>query len=150
MEDRLIAGGVAGLAGSLVMVGLDYLVNLIPGVSTNLLLAASAILSTDVELGTVTGNVTGFIIHLICGSILGVIFIFLLEITKYRFVLLKGFLFGIGAWFIVCGMIARLLNLPIQDKFIDNLFMLLIHIPFGLTTAFVIKNYVKYSVRETE
>lgn len=76
MEDRLIAGGVAGLAGSLVMVGLDYLVNLIPGVSTNLLLAASAILSTDVELGTVTGNVTGFIIHLICGSILGVIFIF--------------------------------------------------------------------------
>lgn len=148
MNDRLIAGGIAGFVGSIVMVLFNLLLNFIPGVSVKLLYTASNMFIPKPLLGTLEGNLMGLIVHLICGSLLGVIFVYILDFTGHRYIYLKAFGYGFITWFLLCGFVTRLLNLPVQDKFLDGLLLLLIHIPFGLTIGWIIKNFARYPLKK--
>ncbi|KNZ69554.1 hypothetical protein Tfer_1799 [Thermincola ferriacetica] len=141
MTDRFFLGVVAGLAGAVVMVILNFLLNLIPGVQMELIFGISKLFVPQNLLGTLAGGTIGVIAHLICGSLVGLIFLVILEKTGLSYPVLKGAILGLGCWFVVNGLIGKFLDLGMQDKFIDNILIMLIHIPYGIITAWIIYRY---------
>ncbi|MBU7008752.1 DUF6789 family protein [Phosphitispora fastidiosa] len=144
MKDKFILGLSAGLAGSLVMAVLLWLLNLIPGVSIKILYEMATLFLAG-ESGALENGITGTIVHFICGSIIGMAMLALFHVTGYGSPLLKGIGMGTFTWFLFCGILARLLNLQMRDTFIDSMLLLLLHIAFGITAGWFL---VKYRDRE--
>ncbi len=140
MKDKFFLGISAGLAGSLVMVLLLWLLNLIPGVSINMLDEVSTLFN-ERAVGNLQRGITGTTVHFICGSVIGLAMILLFQTTGYGMPLLKGAGFGAVTWFLLCGIMARLLNLQMQDTFVDSFLLLLVHIAFGLTAGWFLARY---------
>lgn len=138
MKDKFFAGALAGMIGAAVMVSLNFLVNLIPGVDLKLLFGVSELFVPKPLYGTLEGAIIGLIAHLVCGSMVGLGIMLVLEKTGYNHLILKGTFLGLLAWFLLCGLLGRVLGLRMQDKFIDNILMILIHIPFGIATAWAV------------
>jgi len=140
MKDKFFLGLSAGLAGSLAMLVLLWLLNLIPGVSMNLLYEIAALFITG-ESGTLENGITGTIVHFICGSIIGLAMLALFQIIGFSFPLIKGAGLGMFTWFLLCGIVARLLNLQMPDTFIDSILLLLVHIAYGITAGWFLAKY---------
>lgn len=141
MKDSFIISSLAGLAGAAIMALINFIINLIPGVNMELIFGVSELFVPKNLLGTLQGAAVGLIAHLACGALVGLIILWALEIFGYDYILLKGAIFGLFSWFLMCGILGRVLKLGMQDKFIDNILFIIIHIPFGITTAWLIKKY---------
>lgn len=135
MKDKFFAGSVAGMIGASVMAAANFLVNLIPGVDMKLIFGVSELFVPKPLTGTVEGAAIGLIAHLVCGSLVGLTVMAVMEKTGYDYLILKGTVIGMIAWFLLCGLLGRVLGLTMQDKFIDNIMMIIIHIPFGIATV---------------
>jgi len=141
MKDKFFAGALAGMIGAAVMASLNFLFNLMPGVDLKLLFGVSELFVPKPLYGTLEGATIGLISHLVCGSIVGLGVMIVLEKTGYNHLILKGALLGLLAWFLLCGLLGRVLGLRMQDKFLDNILMILIHIPFGIVTAWAVYRF---------
>lgn len=141
MRDRFFLGSAAGITGAAVMSIINFVVNLIPGINMKLLFGASELFIPKSMVGTLPGSTIGLVAHLVCGSLVGLAFLIVLERFGYDYIILKGSILGLFAWFILCGLMGKALKLGMQDKFLDNTLFILIHIPFGITTAWIIKHY---------
>ncbi len=138
MKDKFVLGATGGVAGAAVMAGLNFLINRIPGIDMKLVSGVSELFVSRSLVGTLQGNTIGLLVHLVCGALVGLAFLTALELTGYDYLLLKGAFLGLAAWLQLCGILGRILGLNMQDKFIDNVLFLLIHIPFGIVTVWVI------------
>jgi len=141
LNDKFFLGSFAGVTGAMVMVIFDFLLNLLPNINIKLIFGLSALFVPETLKGTLQGGFIAFIAHMICGAIIGFIILLLFDWTGYDRPLLKGGLMGVGFWFLTCGILARILNLNMQDKFIDNILNMLIHIPYGVTAGWIIYRY---------
>ncbi|ADG83370.1 hypothetical protein [Thermincola potens] len=141
MTDRFFLGVVAGLAGAMAMVVLNFLLNLIPGVQMELIFGISKLFVPQNLLGTLAGGTIGVIAHLICGGLAGLIFLVIMEKTGVNHPVLKGIVLGLAAWFLANGIVGRILGLSMQDTFVDNIFIILVHAVFGIITAWIIARY---------
>lgn len=144
MKDKFFLGALAGMAGALVMSFLNFIINLIPGVNMKLLFGVSQLFVPKAMSDTLPGTAIGFIAHLICGALVGIAFLLVFEYFSYDYPLLKGTFLGLASWFIMCGILGRVLRLPMQDKILDNILFILIHIPYGITTAWIINRYYRH------
>ncbi len=141
MKDKFFLGSIAGFTGAVVMVGLDYLLNLIPGIHTKFMFRVTSIFVPRGLTETLPGSIIGLIAHLTCGALMGLAILIVLEKTGYVYPLLKGAMVGFGLWFLLCGIFARALRIDLQEGFLDTILTMLIHIPFGVTAAWVINRY---------
>jgi len=141
LKDKFILGGTAGMAGGVVMGLSIYLLNLIPGISIHMITRVALLFSPSAVSGPVQSNIIGFIGHLFCSALVGFIAIMLLDYTGYSHSFLKGLGFGAVAWFALCGVLARILNLNMADKFVDSVLLLLVHVLFGVITVWIINRY---------
>jgi len=82
----------------------------------------------------------GFLVSVSVAIILGIAFVYLIELTGYKIVELKGALFGLITWLIIYGGIKTALHASfIQDYSPrDILLHLLIHLLFGFILGFFI------------
>lgn len=140
MKSKLFLGTSAGFIGSVVMAVLIFLLHLV-GVDVKLITAISQLFVKEPIVGTLLGNTIGLIAHFICGSIVGLGILIALDITGYTHPVLKGALFGGGVWFLLCGILARILNINMQGDFLGTLFNFLIHIVYGIVTVSIITHY---------
>ena len=140
MKDKFFLGLSAGLAGSLVMAALLWLLNLIPGVSIKMLYEIASLFNVG-AVGTFQRGITGTIVHFICGSIIGLAMLSLFQTTGYGLPMLKGAGMGAFTWFLLCGILARLLNLQMRDTFTDSMLLLLVHTAYGMTTGWFLARY---------
>ena len=143
MRDKLLLGSIAGMAGAATMIAANSLLNLIPGINLKLIFGVSEIFVSKALTGTVAGNIIGGIAALTCGALVGVAILYAFEFTGYHYLLIKGTFLGLASWFLLCGILARILRLGMQDTIIDNILMITIHLLFGLITAWVIGRYRK-------
>lgn len=141
MKDNFIIGALSGMAGAAVMSSLNFLLNLSPRINMKLIFGASELFVPKSLAATLQGSTIGLIAHLVCGSILGLAIFGILEKFGYEYIIFKGTVLGLASWFLLCGILGKTLRLGMQDKFIDNILFILIHIPFGVTTAWLIKRY---------
>lgn len=141
MKDRFIVGSLAGMAGAAVMALINFIINLVPGLNMELIFGVSTLFVPKTLQGTLQGAAIGLIAHMICGALVGMVMLGVLEVSGYDYIQLKGAILGLFLWFLLSGLLGRALELGMQDKFIDNLLFILIHIPFGITTAWLIKKY---------
>lgn len=133
-------GATAGFIGALVMAILIYLLHLF-GVDVRLITAISQVFVRGPLVGTFQGNTIGLIAHFLCGSIIGIGILIVLEITGYTHPILKGASLGGAVWFITCGIIARILSISMRGDFSGTLFNFLIHIVYGIIATSIITNY---------
>ncbi len=141
MKDKFIIGSLAGLAGSAVMALINFIINLIPGINMELIFGVSALFIPESLQGTLPGAAMGLFAHLICGTLVGMVILGLLEISGYEHTLAKGAILGLFSWFLLCGMLGRVLELGMQDKFIDQVLFIINHVFFGIITVWLIKRY---------
>lgn len=141
MKDKFLLGSLAGIAGALVLVTTNSLVNLIPGVSVKLLFGVTHMFVPPAAVNTLNGKIVAVLANLACGGVLGFIFTYLISFTNPRYILLKGIIYGMGAWFLICGMVARALRLPMVDKPLDQYLNLTAHLLYGIVIAYVIAKF---------
>ncbi|HWI54660.1 MAG TPA: hypothetical protein VNT57_03135 [Desulfobacteria bacterium] len=141
MKDRFFIGSLAGLAGAGLMALINFIINLVPGINMELIFGVSGLFVPETLKGTLQGAAVGLIAHLACGALVGLVILGILETFGYEHIVLKGAILGLFCWFSLSGILGRLLTLGMQDKFIDNALFILIHFPFGITTAWLIKRY---------
>lgn len=141
MKDRFFIGSLAGMAGAVVMAVIDFLINLMAGIDVKLIFGVSELFVPKHLLATLPGATIGLIAHIVCGALLGLAIVVVLELFGYDYIVIKGVILGLFTWFLLSGMMGKALKLGMQDKFIDNILFLLIHIPFGVTTTWLIKRF---------
>jgi hypothetical protein len=144
MKDKFLLGSLAGIAGAVVMVIANILVNMIPGLSVKLLFGVTHLFVPPVAVNTINGNIIAILANLACGGLLGVIFTYFVSFTNPKYMLLKGAIYGGGTWFMICGMVARVLRLPMVDKPMDQYMILAMHIIYGIVIAFVIARFGEF------
>lgn len=140
MKPKLFLGMGAGSVGAAVMAILIYLLHFV-GVNVPLITAISRIFVKEPLVGTTLGNTIGLIAHLMCGSIVGLGILMALDYTGYTRPVLKGALIGGGIWFLLCGIVAKMLNIKMQGDFLGTLFNLLIHIVYGVVAVSMINHF---------
>lgn len=141
MKDKFLLGSLAGIAGAMVMVIANLLLNLIPGVSQKLLFAVTQMFVLPAMVNTFNGQVIAVLANLACGGLLGLIFTYLISFTYPKYILVKGLIFGSGAWFLMCGMVARALNLPMVSKPLDQYINVAVHLIYGTVIAYIISKF---------
>lgn len=140
MGSKLFLGAIAGFIGALIIVIIIFLLSLL-GIQVRLIPAISQLFVTDSLLGTFQANIVGLIAHFICGSIVGVAFLLALEITGYTHWILKGAAGGSAVWFLMCGILARILNLSMRSNAVNGLSNLFVHIVYGIIATWVIVHF---------
>jgi len=137
VRNKLFLGTVAGFVGALV-IAVFMLILKFFGIEVRVIPAISQLFLIDSFIGTFEANAIGLLAHLICGSIIGAIFLLALESTGYNHWILKGAAMGSIVWFSLCGVVARLLELSIRSNALNSLFNLIVHIIYGIVTAWFI------------
>ena len=97
-NDRLIAGAIAGISASVVQNIYGQVVKGL-GITDRAFLDFAEVALLSRTYGGFFGIVAGIISHLAFGMLLGVLFVYLLQITSSNYLFLKGLGFGIGIWF---------------------------------------------------
>lgn len=144
MKDKFLLGSLAGITGALVMVTANSLLNLIPGVSVKLLFGVAHLFVIPGTVNTFNGRIISVLANLACGGLLGVIFTYFVSFTYPRYILLKGAIYGLGTWFIVCGMVARALRLPMPDIPLDQYLIIAVHFIYGIIIAYIIGRFGEF------
>ena len=137
MRIRLLSGLIAGFVGALGM-WLVILLSYFFGFHIRIIPAITELFVTDSFLGTFQASIVGVIAHFICGGILGIAFLLTLEITGYSNWILKGAAGGAVVWFLLCGMLAKILNISMRSDAVNSLANLVVHIIYGIITSLVI------------
>lgn len=137
MNGKFFQGITAGFTGALVIAVLIYILNWFD-IHVKLITAISQIFVSKDLVGTFQGNIIGLIGHLACGSLVGAGILIAFEVTGHEHSTMKGAALGAGAWFFLCGIMAKLLELNMQSNFLGSLFNLLVHIVYGMVAAWVI------------
>lgn len=150
-RDKLIFGALAGVAADLVM-GVPELILWKQKVLSHPLFhyAGSLFLPLDVLHGNYLAQLMGFLASKVYGAFLGVIFIYLLVHTGYRYPRAKGLLYGSFLWLAsYCG----LATLPIVKLSVhpptplETLLFFFLHLLYGFVLGMLAHAYASH--RET-
>lgn len=139
MEDRLVAGGIAGMLGAAVQNIYSFAVKGLNLAEYTYSDFATTVLTNRVYSDPV-GLLAGFIAYLAVGVILGVLFAYLIASTTSDYLYIKGLFYGLAMWFILTGFgtifsLATFVGLPP----IGALLILVGGLLFGVVTAHIIK-----------
>lgn len=140
MRDKIITGAAAGVTGGILQEALHLTVNVWLLKTTDMLLASVA---GAMILGHKAQNwgefAVGFTGHLILATFFGMLFAYVLELTEYRYYLLKGWLYGISLWFMnfTVGTQWRIDGVH-HMNWAEKLSFLVPHMLYGFITAYVI------------
>ncbi len=137
-KDRLVAGGLAGLIGSLVQNGYGQLTKVLGITDIAFIDFAEVFLAREVY-GGVIGFIVGSLAHAAVGVLMGVIFAYIIRFTSSRYYLLKGLGFGFILWFILSG-IGTIFNLKDFAHIPPNTALSTLGgaLIFGLVTAYAL------------
>lgn len=141
MKDKFTLGLLGGFAGTVVMGSLYLLFEQIPGVSLKMLLGVSRLFVPTSMASSSPGIITGYIGNALCGSLLGLGIMLVLEKTGYGYIWLKGVLLGLMIWFLTCGVISTQIGIGTESRFIDNIILIVIHIAHAVTTTWFIQRF---------
>ncbi|PKM83006.1 MAG: hypothetical protein CVU89_02445 [Firmicutes bacterium HGW-Firmicutes-14] len=141
MKDKMILGLIAGFGGAVIMGILDILFNLLPGINTKFIYGVSQLFTPITLAESPYGFFMGLTASLVCGTLAGLSFILVFETTGYDYLFLKGSITGLLLWLLLCGITGTVLGLNMEDTFIDNMVMIIIHLGYGLTGAWLINRF---------
>lgn len=139
MNDRLVAGGIAGMVGAAVQNLYSYLVRWLNLTDYTYSDFATTVLTNRVYSDPI-GIISGFMAYLSVGVILGVLFAYLVSSTASDFLYLKALFYGFVLWFILTGF-GTIFGLPTFQNMspISALSILFGGFIFSVVTAFTIK-----------
>ena len=137
MKDRVIVGGLAGMAGSLSSAVYVFILNLADIGSKKLFFLNASIFLTDEAAKTLAGNIYGFIIHLLVGAIIGMVFLYFFPATGDDYLFIKGMLLGGVSWLFIGGILGTMLGLEVKDTILEGYLMIIKNIIFGVVTIYI-------------
>ena len=111
MKDRLIAGGLAGLAAGITQNIYGVFVKGL-GITDRAFSDFAAVVVMHTIQPSLVAGIVGFISHLIVGVMFGVIFAYIILLTSSRYFLLKGLGYGAVLWFLLMGF-GTIFDLPL-------------------------------------
>lgn len=145
MGDRLVNGGIAGMAGGLI----QYIYSLLAynlGVLDNTFGDYAEALISGKNYHGIQGSIVGILGYLGVGLLFGVIFAYIILYTSENYYLIKGLMYGMVLWVILSGFgVIFKLPLFLEDTPMDNLTELTSGLVFGLTIAYCLKLLSKKS-----
>lgn len=139
MQDRLIAGAIAGSIGSFLQI-LYGLATKTIGLTDRTFTDFAKIFMMFKNYSGALAFITGFIVQILIGAILGIVFGYLIKITSNRYFFVKGL--GLGAVFwLTFGVAGTVFELPLFKNIPPNaaLVTLVGSLIYGWTTAYVLK-----------
>ncbi len=138
-NDRLIAGAIAGVSGSVVQNIYGQVVKGL-GITDRAFLDFAEVALLSRTYSGFFGIVAGIISHLVFGMLVGVLFVYLLQKTSSNYLYLKGLGFGIGIWFFSLA-IGTMFNFPMftETPPVPALVMFVGALLWGFVTAFSTK-----------
>jgi hypothetical protein len=143
IKDKLVLGSLAGIIADIIQdlfqLGLEKL-NLIKysldNFAGSMFIRVSYTSINTGHLGLIVGILSGAALSII----LGITFVYIIELSGFRFIITKGLLYGFMLWFIIYGGIRAALHigyLPDYDPF-HALIFVLVHLLFGLSLGIVV------------
>ena len=136
-------GAFSGFVSDIVMDIVEFLFNRSDVIGFTLDdLAGSMLIRDRISLMTTFGHIVGFLAGNALCLMLGTIFVYLIEMTGFRGVVIKGLLYGMILWFIIYGGIRSGLHLSyLQDHNPEHaLIQLFVHLIFGLSLGIIVAN----------
>ena len=102
--------------------------------------AGSMIIRDKEALMSGWGQIIGFLAGAALCIILGVIFVYLIELTGFQGFILKGSIYGFVLWFLIYGGVKSGLNISyLQDYDPQHAFFsILLHLIFGLSLGIIV------------
>ncbi|NLY90339.1 MAG: hypothetical protein GX081_01855 [Firmicutes bacterium] len=143
LRDKVLLGALAGAFANFVMEISELILwkrNILPHPLFHYL--ASLLMPMEASHHHYLGQVMGFLGTKVYGAFLGVIFIFLLTYTGYRFFWAKGLLYGAFLWLFSYGVLASLpiVKLSAYPRMpLVTLLFLLLHLLFGFALGLFIQ-----------
>ncbi|WP_214659145.1 DUF1440 domain-containing protein [Candidatus Formimonas warabiya] len=102
MKDRLIAGGLAGIAGAIIQITYGIITEAL-GITDRSFDEFAKVLIMFKPYKGLLASVVGAISHICIGLVFGVIFAYLILITSSRFLMIKGIGYGAVLWMLLLG-----------------------------------------------
>ncbi len=145
LRDRLLFGALAGLVANQIMDLFEYPLWKLKAIKYMLgHYAASIFLSAETPHHTQIGAVVSFLADNIYSTSLGVLFLFLLSVTGERFILAKGFIYGLFLWFFSYGVLRSLSVVQLREVPANSweiVLYLLLHLVYGLALGWFTQKY---------
>ena len=140
-----MVGSIAGLAGAFSSGITVLFLNMIGMGSNKLLFLNASIFLKEGVANTTLGLFYGFILHLLVGSIIGIVFMYFFPHTGRDYLFFKGLLLGGIAWLFIGGVLGTILNSAIKDSLFDGFVSIIINLLYSLLTIYL----ANYLYRET-
>ncbi len=110
MQDKIIAGSLAGIIGAILQDMYGFLVKVIGLTDRGFIDFARAVILSNINGGALE-TVLALIAHLIWNSMLAILFTYLIPNTSGSYYYFKALLYGLALWFIIQA-IGTLFRLP--------------------------------------
>ncbi|WP_408956263.1 hypothetical protein [Natroniella sp. ANB-PHB2] len=136
MKDKVVIGSLAGALGSFMTGIITILLDYLALATIEVLFLNSILFLAEDVAHTTAGIIFGLSIHLVFGSIVGLLYTNLLPYTGKDYLFYKGFLLGAISWLVIGGIIGNILGLPIKDTLIDTTIHMGLNILFGLAVVY--------------
>lgn len=138
-KDRFVAGGTAGAIAGLIQDVYGSSMKALGFTDRSFADFSEIILSSRVYTGLL-GTIVGIVAHLAVGILLGIIFAYIIQLTSSRYIILKGFGYGLITWFLLSGF-GTIYKLPLFSDIPPGpaLTTLVGALLYGLTLAFTLK-----------
>jgi hypothetical protein len=100
------------------------------------------------HLGVIVGKLSGAALSIL----LGIAFVYLIELSGFKFVIVKGLLYGFILWFIIYGVIRAALQISYLQDFdpFHTLMQVLVHLLFGLSLGIVLSKLGPPAINKVE
>ena len=148
LKDRLIVGALVGLLADAVKLAANYLAFLLGYTNVVFWQITAARFLNKGDLLKPVALLVGAVADLTVTSVLGVVFLYLIDKTGKNYLWIKGIGFGLAVW---VGLFGTLLRQSIQGKLPQSssgiLVTIVAHIIFGLSLAFFTWLYYRYRLR---
>jgi hypothetical protein len=152
IKDKLVLGSLAGIIADIIQdlfqLGLEKL-NLIKfsldNFAGSMFIRVSNNSMITGHLGWMVGNLSGAALSII----LGIIFVYVIDLSGFRFIITKGILYGFILWYIIYGGFMAALHISYLQDFdpFHALIFVIVHLLFGLSLGIVVAKLGVFAIK---
>jgi hypothetical protein len=143
-KNKIILGVFAGLSATLVKDVINQTLYSLAIMKTLFAEYASGVFVSAMEARTMCGSILGYLIDFGLSSLLGIIFVFLLEKTKPKYIPFQGVLFGLALFIGIYGALISFGITTVKERTLSDTFiMIVIHFLYGLTLGVFVQKFGK-------
>ncbi|HBE76226.1 MAG TPA: hypothetical protein DDW65_00335 [Firmicutes bacterium] len=143
-KNKIILGVFAGLTATIVKDAINQTLYSLTIMKTLFAEYASGVFVSAMEARTMCGSILGYLIDFGLSSLFGIIFVFLLEKTKPKYIPFQGVLFGSALFIVIYGALISFGITAVKERTLSDAFiMIIIHFLYGLTLGIFVQKFGK-------